>query len=465
MAETTNVIGDQEPRKQLHLRRVRLAVVEGPDKGPAKVYEADVVRIGSRDGNDIKLTDDTVSRNHAEVVRTEQGILLRDLGSTNGTFVGPVRIKEVFLGDARRFKVGNTQIEFQPADEVIDIVASGATRFEGVVGRSVAMRELFSVLERVAKTELTVLVTGETGTGKELVSRAIHQRSNRRSGPFIVFDCGAVARNLVESELFGHEKGAFTGAVAARAGVFEQADGGTIFLDELGELPIELQPALLRVLEQREVRRVGDRKMRPVNVRVVAATNRDLKEQVSEGLFRQDLYYRLAVVEVHLPPLRARMEDLDLVIQHILGDTPFPHGVKGISSEVRRVFETWHWPGNLRELRNVLLRAIPFSDGSIITKDALPDALRATPNEPVPVIRANTEEVDEPTGPGLSLPGADKSFKEAKDALLESFERYYLEDLLRRADGNLSKAARLAGVDRKTIARMLKRHGIGDGEE
>ena len=464
MAETTNVIGDREPRKQLHLRRVRLAVVEGPDKGPAKVYEADVVRIGSRDGNDIKLTDDTVSRNHAEVVRTEQGILLRDLGSTNGTFVGPVRIKEVFLGDARRFKVGNTQIEFQPADEVIDIVASGATRFEGVVGRSVAMRELFSVLERVAKTELTVLVTGETGTGKELVSRAIHQRSNRRNGPFIVFDCGAVARNLVESELFGHEKGAFTGAVAARAGVFEQADGGTIFLDELGELPIELQPALLRVLEQREVRRVGDRKMRHVNVRVVAATNRDLKDQVNEGLFRQDLYYRLAVVEVHLPPLRARMEDLDLVIQHILGDTPFPHGVKGISSEVRRVFETWHWPGNLRELRNVLLRAIPFSDGSMITKDALPDALRATPDEAVPAI-THPEEPDEPTGPGLSLPGADKSFKEAKDALLESFERYYLEDLLRRADGNLSKAARLAGVDRKTIARMLKRHGIGDGDE
>lgn len=441
---------------------MRFIVTAGTDVGLEVVLDRDLIRIGSREGNEILLTDDTVSRNHAEVVRTPGGMLLRDLGSTNGTFMGPVRIKEVYLGENRRFRVGKTEIEFTPEDEVIDIVAASATRFEGLVGRSVAMREVFSILDRVAPTELTVLVTGETGTGKELVSRAIHTRSRRKNGPFVVFDCGAVARNLVESELFGHEKGAFTGAVAARAGVFEQAHGGTIFLDELGELPIELQPALLRVLEQREVRRVGDRKVRPVDVRVVAATNRDLQALVAAGQFRQDLYYRLAVVEVELPALRERLEDLDLIIDHVLAHAPFEHQMRGVAPEVRRVFEAWRWPGNLRELRNVVLRAIPFSDGSFIGLDALPDALQIAPDALPELQPGDAEEPTGSTAPLAGLPGADRSFKEAKDALLESFERYYLEDLIQRSEGNLSKAARLAGVDRKTIARMLKRHGINE---
>jgi DNA-binding NtrC family response regulator len=455
MAEITNVIREEHAPKQLHIRRLRLGVVDGPDAGQFVVTDHDVVRIGSKEGNHLRLTDDTVSRNHAEITRTQGGVLLRDLGSTNGTFVGPVRIKEVYLGESRRFRVGKSEIEFTPYDEVIDIVATEATRFEGLVGRSVSMREVFSVLERIARTELTVLVTGETGTGKELVSRAIHDRSTRRNGPFVVFDCGAVARNLVESELFGHEKGAFTGAVAPRAGVFEQAHGGTIFLDELGELPLELQPALLRVLEQREVRRVGDRRVRPVDVRVVAATNRDLGQLVAEGQFRQDLFYRLAVVEVHLPPLRERREDFALIVDHILATAPFEHRVRGLSAEVERVFQAWHWPGNIRELRNVVLRAIPFSDGPMIGIDALPDALRTSGE-----LSLHPEPTEEAGSDSVVIPGADRSFKEAKDQLLESFERYYLEDLLQRSDANLSKAARLAGVDRKTIARMLKRHGI-----
>jgi transcriptional regulator with PAS, ATPase and Fis domain len=459
MSEITNVIREVEGKRQLHLRRLRLHVVEGSDKGLTAQLENDVVRIGTKEGNHLRLTDDTVSRNHAEIVRDPTGILLRDLGSTNGTFVGPVRVKEVYLGEQRRFRVGRTEIEFTPQDEVIDIVPTTATRFQGLVGRSVSMREVFSVLERIARTELTVLVTGETGTGKELVSRAIHQASNRRNGPFVVFDCGAVARNLVESELFGHEKGAFTGAVAPRAGVFEQAHGGTIFIDELGELPIELQPALLRVLEQREVRRVGDRKVRPVDVRVVAATNRDLQQLVAEGQFRQDLYYRLAVVEVALPPLRERREDFGLIVSTILETAPFEHHVKGLTSEVERVFQAWHWPGNIRELRNVLLRAIPFCNGEYVDLDALPEALRGSAEIQVDDDQMTEEVQLSPTGE-LVIPTAELSFKEAKDQLMESFERYYLEDLLQRAEGNLSKAARLAGVDRKTIARMLKRHDV-----
>ncbi len=454
--EITSLIHDRPPgRPQIHLRRVALTVVDGPDKGKTDLFDHDVLRIGAQDGNHFVLTDSTVSRRHAEIARTSDGPLLRDLGSTNGTFIDQVRIKEVFLGEERRFRLGKTELHFALRDEIVEIVAAETTRFEGLVGRSLNMRELFSVLERVGRTDLTVLITGETGTGKELVSRALHDHSARKKGPFIVFDCGAVARNLVESELFGHERGAFTGAVQARAGVFEQADGGTIFLDELGELPLELQPALLRVLEQREVRRVGDRRVRPINVRVVAATNRDLRQLVEEGRFRQDLYYRLAVVEAHLPPLRSRPEDIPLLIEHLLASAGFPHQVRGITPDVEQLFLAYRWPGNVRELRNVVLRAIPFCAGDLIDLQALPDALRTVRPAGDPSRGASPFPA---TDPGLP-------YHEAKEQLVEAFEARYLEDLLERCDGNLSKAAREAGVDRKTIARMLKRHGIQAREE
>ncbi len=460
MPEITSVIPDADPnRKQLHLRRIGLKVADGPDQGKAAEFDHDVIRIGAAEGNHFQLTDATVSRRHAEITRTPDGLVLRDLGSTNGTFLGQVRIKEVYLGENRSFRVGKTEMEFALLDEVIDIVPTRETRFENIVGQSVAMRECFAVLDRVARTELTVMVTGETGSGKELVSRAIHQRSQRRAGPFVVFDCGAVARNLIESELFGHERGAFTGAVQSRAGVFEQAHTGTIFLDELGELPLELQPALLRVLEQREVRRVGDRRVRNVDVRVVAATNRDLQQLVKEGKFREDLYYRLAVVEVHLPPLRDRIEDLPMLVEHLLRSANFEHNVRGVTPDVLNVLKAWHWPGNVRELRNTLLRAIPFCEGDLVDLQALPEALR---HEHAAAAAAADSAGDLAPADlsGLVLPAGDLSLREAKDQLMEAFERKYLEDLMERCERNISKAARTAGVDRKTIARMLKRHGI-----
>ena len=455
MPEITSVIPEDDPeRKQLHLRRIGLKVADGSDLGQEAQFDHDVIRIGAAEGNHFVLTDDTVSRRHAEIARTSEGMVLRDLGSTNGTFVGPVRIKEVFLGENRTFRVGKTEMEFVILDEVVDIVAVEATQFENIVGQSVDMREMFAVLERVARTELTVMVTGETGTGKELVSRAIHQRSPRREGPFVVFDCGAVARNLIESELFGHERGAFTGAVASRAGVFEQAHGGTIFLDELGELPLELQPALLRVLEQREVKRIGDRRVRNVDVRVIAATNRDLQQRVKEGKFREDLYYRLAVVEVSLPPLRERKEDLPLLVEHLLRNASFAHSVRGVTPDVLQLFRQYHWPGNIRELRNTLLRAIPFCEGDLIDLQSLPESLRIDAT----ALSAEAEAKSVPEG--LPLPDVELSLREARDQLIDAFERRYLQDLLQRCEGNLSKAARDAGVDRKTISRMLKRHGI-----
>lgn len=452
MSEITSIIGEADlNQRQLQLRRVRVEVLDGDDAGLDLTFDHDVIRIGAHPGNHVRLADITVSRRHAEISRTRDGIVLRDLGSTNGTFVGAVRIREVYLGESRTFRVGKTEMRFTLDDEIIAITPAEETRFEGLVGRSVALREVFSVLDRVAPTELTVLVAGETGTGKELVSRALHQRSRRKNGPFVVFDCGAVAANLVESELFGHERGAFTGAVASRAGVFEQADGGTLFLDELGELPLDLQSSLLRVLEQREVRRVGDQKVRAVDVRVVAATNRNLLEMVQEKTFREDLYYRLNVVEIPLPPLRERREDLRLLTEHLIRTAPFEHSVRGCTEEVYGLFEEYEWPGNVRQLRNTVLRCLPFCDGDLIDLPALPEGLAGVP-------RPAADGADPALG--LPLPDAALSMREAKEQLISQFENKYLEDLLERCEGNISRAARSAGVDRKTIARLLKRHGI-----
>ena len=450
MAEVTSAISTINPRR-LHIRRARLACTSGDESGQSWLMERDVIHIGSQSGCDVVLSDSTVSRRHAEILRTKDGIILRDLGSTNGTFVGPVRVKEVFLAPDTHFKVGRTEIVFTPIDEIIDVKPSDEASFEGLVGDSVAMREVFGILERVAPTDLTVLICGETGTGKELASRAVHVRSGRRNKPFVVFDCGAAPDNLIESELFGHHRGAFTGAIEARPGVFEQADGGTIFLDEIGELPLDLQPKLLRVLEQREVRRVGGTKTKSVDLRVVAATNRDLRQEVAKGRFREDLYYRLAVVELALPPLRERMEDLLPLAEHLLSRSPHNRLVSHISAEVRAIFESYHWPGNVRELNNVVERAIPFTDGTEIGIDALPDALRSGHTGQYP----RTQKIQAPVTIPSELP-----FKDAKDQLVEAFERKYLLDLIDRHGGNVSKAARAADMDRKSITRLMKKHGI-----
>ena len=447
MSEITSTIGGSS--RQIHIRRARLACTDGANLGENWQIDRDVIRIGARPDADILLKDTTVSRAHAEIVRGRDGTILRDLGSTNGTFVGSVRVREVYLTPDTRFRVGKTELVYSPADEIIDILPSALDRFEGLVGRGIAMREVFGVLERIAPTDLTVLVTGETGTGKELASRALHARSSRRTGPFIVFDCGAAPDTLVESELFGHERGAFTGAVQAREGLFEMADGGTIFIDEIGEMPFELQPKLLRVLEQREVRRVGSGRVRPVDVRVVAATNRNLRDEVAAGRFREDLYYRLAVVEIGLPPLRDRRDDLPLLVDHLLRRAPHNKGVTGVAPEVAAVFDAWRWPGNVRELNNVVERALPFCDGPLITLKTLPDALRTPgPHTERPATGLTAENLT-----GMPL-------KEAKDQLIEAFERQYLVDLIERHDGNVSRAARTAGMDRKSITRLLKKHQI-----
>ena len=300
MSDTTNTLTTGATR-QLQLRKAALRCVVGPEEGQEWCFEHDVIRIGSARSSDVGLSDNTVSRRHAEIVRTPEGVLLRDLGSRNGTFVGPIKVREVFLGPDTRFRVGRTELHYKALDEVVRVSPMSTHHFEGMVGASVALREVFGVLERVAPTGLTVLVTGETGTGKELASRAVHARSRRADGPLAIFDCGSVPENLIESALFGHARGAFTGAVESRQGVFEAAHGGTIFLDEIGELPLDLSPRLLRVLEQRG----SDASGNTTRGRWTSAWSRRRTvisgPKVRKGAFA-GLYYRLAVVEVRLPP-------------------------------------------------------------------------------------------------------------------------------------------------------------------
>jgi hypothetical protein len=306
----------------LRIRRCRLTVVAGPDTGLAGEFEANVIRVGARRGADLVLTDGKVSRTHFEIRLDARGYRLRDLESTNGTYVGGLRVNDVYVQPGASIYVGDSRLRFDPLDDSVEVALSRADRFGGLVGRSLVMRELFARLAAVAPTDATVLVTGETGTGKELVAEAIHEHSARKGGPFVVLDCGAIPPNLMESETFGHERGAFTGATAVHAGAFERANGGTLFLDEIGELPLEMQPKLLRALERREIRRVGGARVMQVNIRVVAATNRDLAVEVNKGRFREDLYYRLAVAHLAVPPLRERREDIPLLVEHILASLP-----------------------------------------------------------------------------------------------------------------------------------------------
>jgi DNA-binding NtrC family response regulator len=343
--------------------------------------------------------------------------------------------------DGAVIECGETKLRFSFTAAPVRVALAERDDFEGLLGRSVAMRELFALLDRVAPTDAPVLIHGETGTGKERVARALHARSRRAGRPFAVFDCAAVPPTLIEAELFGHEKGAFTGATERRAGVFERADGGTVFLDELGELAIELQPKLLRVLESNEVFRVGASKPTPINARIVAATNRDLGARIGEGQFREDLYYRLAVVTVSIPPLRERREDIPLLASHFARE----HAFAGEQSsrpapgwEAIFDFMTgYDFPGNVRELRNVVERAVIMSDPKLLHGDPL-DAVAELRKRAEPAMHHRV------------------SLRAARDAT----EREYLEDLVRATDWDLDQAAAIAEVHRKSLERLLREHRI-----
>ncbi|MFB6264502.1 MAG: sigma 54-interacting transcriptional regulator, partial [Bradymonadaceae bacterium] len=434
-----------------------------------ETVDAATVTIGAAEDNELVLDDSTVSRHHCRIVQRDERYLVEDTGSTNGTFIDGVEVEEAFLEPGSTLSVGNTRIEIHPVDEEVSIEPTDAEQYGRIVGRSVEMREIFGLLENIAPTSATVVVEGETGTGKEVVAQTIHDKSARSEGPFVVFDCGAVPENLVESELFGHEKGSFTGATVSREGLFETAEGGTIFLDELGELSLDLQPKLLRVLEEREIRRVGGNESIPVDVRVVAATNRKLEEEVEEGRFREDLFYRLSVVRLSLPPLRERTEDIAPLVAHFLEERDFNRDDDGnrrmesIGEPALEALQDYDWPGNVRELLNVVERACSFSENARIDLDDLPAHIGGSEESPIAARTPDPPDQSERERWTEVPPKHDlkrKPFKEAKQEWITVFERDYIAEMLVRHDGNVSQASREAEIDRKYFRTLMDKHGI-----
>ena len=423
----------------LRVRAASLEVVEGPDRGRTARLDAPAMVVGSGEEADLLLADPTVSRTHVHLALSPEGLKVRDPGSRNGTWVGPLRIREALVQSDVGLRLGATTIAIR-----IDAVPSSmelheGTSFGSALGASDAMRYLFARLAKVAASDATVLLEGESGVGKEVLARAIHERSARAAGPFMTVDCGAIPATVIESELFGHARGAFTGADKDRTGIVELADGGTLFLDEIAELPLDLQTRLLRVLEAREVRPVGSNETHKVDLRVVAATHRGLDEQVRRGAFRQDLFFRLAVVRARVPPLRDRPEDvLQLATAFLRETTRNPHAE--LPQDLAGLLVVYHWPGNVRELRNVVQRYAVLGKSDLLTDGAVRSA-----GAPSAVVFDGME---------------DLSFADARRLVLDRMERTYLARVLEKEKGVIAHAAARAGLARQSFHRMMRRLGI-----
>ncbi len=464
------------PAQARVIRGFSILCISGPASGQKWQGGAERCTVGSHPSNELVLDDPTVSRFHCELVVAGDRIRVRDLGSRNSTVIGEVAINDATVADRATITLGHSIVRVAIEPTVTEVAQSARTQLGPLIGASAPMRELFSQLERIAPTDATVLIEGETGSGKEGVVEALHTISERADDPLIVVDCSAVPSNLIESELFGHEAGAFTGATSRRIGAFEAARGGTLFLDELGELPAELQPKLLRALESREVRRVGSNTAIKCDVRIVAATNRDMRREVNRGAFRADLYYRLAVVRLLVPPLRARADDIPLLVAHFLERLGARPEIKAqlVTEAFLAELATAPWPGNVRELRNHVEQCVVFGEarlpltegadafspspssssfpGAQLTAAAAPASALLAPSSPSP-------------SPSPALSGAPDSapllpYEQARRAALEDFERTYLRRLLTASDDNVAAAARDAGVNRAYLHRLLRRHGL-----
>ena len=426
-----------DPPPHLRIKTLAVEIVEGPEKGQSLDSEDECVTIGKAKDNTIVLSDDAVSRYHLELRMTGRGIEVSDLGSTNGTFLGSARLDRATIPADSTLTVGRTKLRLSDGEGATVALHSSPILGSDVVGDSQAMRRLMAQAQRMADSEAPVLLFGESGTGKEVVARAIHALSGRRSKPFITVDCGAFSPNLVASELFGHEKGAFTGADRQHVGAFERADGGVLFLDEIGELPLELQPQLLGALERRRFRRVGGRNEIEVDVHVVSATNRDLRQEVNEGTFRLDLYYRLAIVVLRLPALRERAEDIPRLVEHFLREGGHEGPVVDVvPEEIMQALAKHRWPGNVRELRNWVEATLALGEAGEIS-------------EAVTSARPASEDGV------MHLP-----YKEARAIVLEKFENTYLKRLITESDNNVSAAARKARIDRTYLLKLLQRHDL-----
>jgi transcriptional regulator with GAF, ATPase, and Fis domain len=404
-----------------------LTVIEGPAIGAKVVVEASQpsrVLVGSSEACALRIADPLVSRRHLALDLGEDGLRITDLDSTNGTFVDGVTLLDGYLRGGEIVRIGETALRVDRLDAVTMPALAGTASFGRVIGGSIEMRRLYPLCERLAQSNVPVVIEGETGTGKEALAEALHETGPRASGPYVVFDCTSVHGPLMESELFGHEKGAFTGAVATRKGVFELANGGTLLIDEIGDLDLALQPKLLRAVERGEIRRVGGDRPIKVDVRLLAATRRDLDQEVAAGRFREDLFHRLAVARIELPPLRKRRGDVALLARHywdsLGGDA------NGPPVDLLRRWERESWPGNVRELRNTIARHIALGD-------------LAPPQESAPVA---TDVIDEVIRTGLP-------FVRAREKVVDEFQRRYLEHVLQEAGGDTAKAAAASGIARR----------------
>ncbi len=443
----TLVITESEGRDCLRVRKTKLLVISGSLQGREFIVNRDVFTVGSGTHTDLRLEDSTVSKRHCEILVDENGYLIKDLNSTNGTFVQGVRVDSAHLAPGSEIRLGKVRIVFCPLQDSSDIPLSRNESFGKMLGKSVPMRRIFYIAETYAPSDATIMITGETGTGKEILAEEIHNHSNRRDKPFIVIDCAAISKELIESELFGHIKGSFTGANADRQGAFELADGGTVFLDEIGDLSPDLQPKLLRVLEKREIRRVGCNRVRKINVRIISATNRNLAQEVNENRFREDLFYRLSVVHLELPALRHRRDDVPLLVTRFLTDMHGENAVDQIADFERtmKILKRHDWPGNVRELRNLIELAF-YSERrpvDLSTFLSIGHLKAGVSNEP-PDINFDT----------------DRPFKDAKNELIEDFEKAYLRDLLERNKQNISRSAREAGIERAYLQRLVRKYGL-----
>jgi DNA-binding NtrC family response regulator len=408
--------------------------------GAEVAIDVDPRVVGRDDNAHIKLTDPEVSAIHCELRAVNEGVLVRDLGSTNGTFVGAVRVREGVVTTKAELVVGQTRITIEPKTDKQRVDVGFADRFGELVGSSPKVRRVFGVLEKVAKTPLSILILGETGTGKEVVARSVHQASERKDGPFVVVDCGSIPQTLAESLLFGHEKGSFTGATERKKGALAEAHGGTLFLDELGELPIDIQPKLLRALAERQVKRVGGSSFEPIDVRVLAATRRDLAAEMNAGRFRSDLFFRIAQVRVELPSLRERLDDLPMLVEEVCRRGGRPDASLVVGDWIERRLGSYDWPGNVRELVNVVQVAATLAD----TPDVIDDVLTLARDEGGPQ-RPQT------------------AFAEAKRGAVATFEREYFSQLARAAKGNVSEMARQSGMERHHVRAYLRKYGIEKG--
>jgi DNA-binding NtrC family response regulator len=445
--ETTQCI---EPNRglptELPIPRLEVSIVReaGRPCERAVIVEGDRVRIGSQQGNEVVVEDRKVSRFHCALAACPNGWTLTDTGSLNGSYVKGVRVRDADLprGSVWEIRLGESVLKIRELGSSSQTHLPACSSFGTLYGQSVAMRRVYELIDRVACSDATVLIQGESGTGKELVTHELVRRGQRAKRPFVTVDGSSISPTLIESELFGHARGAFTGAERERKGAFEAANGGTVFLDEIGEMPFDLQPKLLRALEAREVRRVGETTPRPVDVRVIAATNRNLEREVNRGGFRGDLYFRLSVVTIQLPPLRERLEDLPLVVHALLDSMGALDQEHLFTPGVFEQLRGYDWPGNVRELRNFVERAVILGAADFVRASVEPMGM-----------------VDPKSAPEIAAPDIEEPFKVAKERMIAGFEKAYLTRLLDWAEGNVSRAARKAKLDRMYLHRLLQRYG------